>query len=143
MTLSADTARNLLGDEQARNIVQLPVKASTTLYQGAFCESASGLIRGCTASSGNAFAGIALRKADNGSGADSAINVTLVRRGLLRNIAVTGASAITDVGSTVYASADDTLTLTSTNNISMGKVVRWISSTLCDVEFEASSARSI
>lgn len=143
MALAADTARNILGGSDPLNFVDLPVKASTTLYRGAFCEDASGLIRGCTASSSNVFAGIAVRQANNGSGADSAITVRLQVRGVIRNIAVTGAASADDVNATVYASADDTLTLTSTNNIAVGKVRRWISSTLCDVYFESGAIRSI
>ena len=49
----------------------------------------------------------------------------------------------TQNGETVYASADGTVTLASTSNSSIGKVVQWISGTTCDVYFEGAIVRSI
>ena len=63
----------------------------------------------------------------------------------LEQVAVTGAAAITDVGSLVYgdvvnSQADHVLTLTSTNNsAAVGRVTRWYTSTTCDVELFGSA----
>ena len=47
---------------------------------------------------------------------------------------VTGASAATDVGRVVYATDDDTLTLTRpTNGTPVGMILGWHTSTICDV----------
>jgi hypothetical protein len=58
-------------------------------------------------------------------------------------LSVTGVASADDVGQTVYASDDDTFTLTSTSNSSIGKVARWISGTTCVVYFEAVPVRSL
>src|SRR5574340_429737 len=58
-------------------------------------------------------------------------------------LSVAGVTAVTDEGSTVYASDDDTFTLTSTSNTAIGKITRYISGTTVEVYFEASSFRSI
>ena len=58
-------------------------------------------------------------------------------------LSVTGVTAVTDEGSTVYASDDDTFTLTSTSNTAIGKVTRYISGTTVEVYFEAASFRSL
>lgn len=64
----------------------------------------------------------------------------------LEQVAVTGAAAITDVGSLVYgdvvnAQADHVLTLTSLNNsAAVGRVTRWYSGTTCDVELFGSAS---
>jgi len=56
---------------------------------------------------------------------------------ILRRVAVTGASAITDVGNPVYGTSDNhaDLTLTPTVNVgAIGTVKRWWTSTTCDVQ---------
>jgi hypothetical protein len=52
---------------------------------------------------------------------------------ILEKFAVTGASAQSDVGKNVFASDDDTLTLTSGTLNRVGVVEYWYSSTTCDV----------
>ena len=54
---------------------------------------------------------------------------------ILVNVSVTGVTAIANVGDDVYATDDDTLTLTPTSNTKpVGHIVRWNSTTFCDVE---------
>lgn len=139
MALSADVQRKLV--YSALDVVEAPMAASTTLYKGSYAESASGYIRACTQSSSNVFAGILLKGVAN-AGSAGAANCRIVTKGIIQAAAVSGA-AVTDINATVYASADDTLTLTSTNNIAVGKVQRFVSSGVVDVRFEAGSARSI
>ena len=65
-----------------------------------------------------------------GDGASRAVS----RGGIvLKEVAVTGASAITDVGDLVYASDGQTLTKTASNMNPFGRIVKWYSSTTCDV----------
>jgi hypothetical protein len=136
MALSADTPRAYeLGDMN-----DLPVKASTTIYEGAAVGLSSGYARGLVA--GDEFQGFATKKADNSSGDAAAINVRVKKKGCIQ-LPVTGVSGVTDVGDTVYASADGTFTLTSSGNSAIGKIIRYISSTTVVVAFEGVAERSV
>lgn len=120
----------------------LPVIATDIIYEGAAVgeSSATGIFRPLVA--GDNFAGFAVKKADNSAGAASAINVKVQQKGRIE-LEVTGVTAVTDEGSTVYASDDNTFTLSSSSNSAIGKIIRWISGTKCIVAFEAVSVRSI
>ena len=119
----------------------LPVIAADIIYEGAAVgENGSGYFRPLVAA--DPFAGFAERTADNSAGAAGAINVRVKTRGRVI-LSVTGVTAVTDEGSTVYASDDDTFTLTATSNTAIGKIVRYISGTTVEVYFEAASFRSI
>lgn len=119
----------------------LPVIASDIIYEGAAVgDNASGLARPLVAA--DPFLGFAERQCDNSAGAASAKNVRVRLRGAIV-LPVVGAASAADVGETVYASDDDTFTLTAGSNTAIGKVSRWISSTTCEVEFEALQARSL
>lgn len=120
---------------------ELPMIAADIIYEGAAVgDNGSGLARPLVAL--DPFMGFAQRKADNSAGAASAVKVLVRPKGLIE-LTVAGASSAADQGEAVYASDDDTFTLTSTNNTPIGKVHRWISGTTCVVYFEAVSARSI
>lgn len=136
-TLAADKPRAYeLGD-----INELPMIANDIIYEGAAVgDNGSGLSRPLVAA--DPFLGIAIRRADNTGGAASAINVMVRQRGCIE-VPVTGASSADDVGTAVYASDDDTFTLTSSSNSAVGKVIRWVSGTTCVVYFEALQVRSI
>lgn len=131
-TLAADSPRDYqLGEKE-----DYPVIASDIIFEGAAVgENASGYARPLVAA--DPFLGFADRKADNSAGAAGAVNVTVKTRGRLK-VPVVGASAITaNDRPAVYASDDDTFTLTSTANSKIGYVSRWISGTTCIVEFDA------
>lgn len=136
-TLAKNAPRDfVLGDTQ-----DLPVIASDIIYEGAAVgENASGYFRPLVA--GDAFAGFAQSQADNSAGAAGAINVRVKSRGRVV-LSVTGVTAVTDEGSTVYAADDDSFTLTVGSNTPIGKVVRYISGTSVEVYFEAASFRSL
>jgi len=120
----------------------LPVIANDIIFEGAAVgeSSATGTFRPLVA--GDNFAGFAVRKVDNTGGSAAAKNVKVIQKGRIK-LAVTGVTAVTDEGATVYASDDNTFTLSSTNNSEIGKIIRWISGTSCIVAFEAVSVRSI
>ena len=120
---------------------ELPMVAADIIYEGAAVgDNGSGIARPLVAA--DPFLGFAMRKADNSAGAESAINVMVKQRGEIQ-LAVTGVASADDLGATVYASDDDTFTLTSTSNTAIGKVARWVSSTTCVVYFEAVQYRSL
>ena len=121
MALSADAPRTY----ELGKINELPVAASTTIYEGAAVgDNASGYARGLVA--GDPFRGIAESQADNSAGSAGDINVRCITDGLVY-LAVTSV-AITDVGANVYASADGTFLLTAGSNSLIGKVYRYVSS---------------
>ncbi len=116
----------------------LPVIAADTEYAGAAIGSSAGLMRPLVG--GDRFEGFAERKTDNEAGAASATSVQLRTKGHVK-LSVTGVSSAAQLGKNVYATDDDTFTLTATGGSLIGKVVRWITSTWCIVAFEAFSER--
>lgn len=131
-TLAADTVRAYqLGD-----IEEYPVIATDIIYEGAAVgENAAGYARPLVAA--DPFLGFAVSKVDNSAGAAGDENVQVKTRGRVQ-LAVVGATAITaNDRPAVYASDDNTFTLTATANTKIGYVSRWISSGVCIVEFDA------
>lgn len=134
-TLAANAVRRFeLGD-----IEEYPVIASDIIYEGAAVgENASGYSRPLQA--GDPFQGFAERKAENATAVAGAVNVRVKTRGKVQ-LSVAGASAVTaNDRPAVYASDDDTFTLTASTNSPIGFVSRWISGTICIVEFDAALA---
>ena len=120
---------------------ELPVIASDIIFEGAAVgDNASGLARPLVAA--DPFLGFAKERCDNSAGAASARNVKVFERGKIE-LDVTGVASAADVGETVYASDDDTFTLTAGSNSAIGKVVRWVSGTRCVVYFEGVQVRSL
>lgn len=113
-------------------INEIPVKASTVIYAGSAVgiDSGTGYARQLVAN--DVFVGFALQKADNGSGANAAINVKVQTQGFIQ-AALTVAA--TDMGVAMYMSDGDTFTKTSTGNSLIGKVYRFIDTSTCIVKF--------
>jgi hypothetical protein len=132
-TLAADVKRDyVLNSPEGRT--SHPMIASDIIYEGAAVgDNASGLARPLVA--GDPFFGFAMRRADNSTGAASALNVAVRSEGAVV-LTVVGAASAADVSSIVYCDDDDTFTLTSGGTI-MGKVQRWVSGTTCIVDFSA------
>jgi hypothetical protein len=118
----------------------LPVKADDIIYEGAAITLSSGLVAPLATTNG--FYGFADKKCDNAGGGASAKNVRIRTRGYIV-LAVTGVTAVTDVGTSVYAHDEDDFTLTAGSDLTIGKIVRWISGTSCVVYFEALPLRSL
>jgi len=136
-TLAANTPR---GFEQG-DIEGFPVIAADIIYEGAAVgENGDGYSRPLVAD--DTFQGFAEDKVDNSAGAAGDLNVRVRRRGKVQ-LAVTGATAITANDSpAVYASDDNTFTLTSASNSLIGYVSRWVSSGVCIVEFDAALVKA-
>lgn len=128
-TLAADSPRQLSNLGSKNDLVMV---ASDIIYEGAIVGLNSGVARPLVA--GDPFAGICNKKADNASGAQGDVLVEVWRTGDVI-MPVTGVTGLSDIGSLVYASDDDTLTLTSTSNTKIGKVVDYVSGTTCRVRF--------
>lgn len=99
----------------------LPLAASAKVYRHTYVGQVSGTNTFRALVAADKFAGVAQDSADNTGGAAGAKDVQVKREGRLLET-VTGATATTAIGTSVYASADDTLTTTSAGNSLMGKI---------------------
>jgi hypothetical protein len=120
MALSANRDVNFYTSQE---LIEIPLDDDVNIYKGALVglNSSTGYARPLTA--GDDFLGVAYAQADNtGTGhAAAAINVKLHQNvDVVHSLA---GVAVTDTGSQVYASDDGTLTLTSTNNTRVGRIV--------------------
>lgn len=130
-TLSVDKVRDL----KPGDLNDIPVIASDIIYGGAATGmvKASGHARPLVA--GDRFLGFAQRQVDNSTGAAAAKNVRLVREGIV-TVPITGA-LITDVGCHVWATDDDVFTFTGVGGTYVGRVARFVSAGIVDVDFDA------
>lgn len=141
MALSVDTARPyVLGD-----LNDLPVLTAVEIFEGSAVGVivASGFAQPIAALlATNIFGGFALSGADNTDGASGDINVKVKKRGNVV-LPIGGTLVITDIGSTVFATADDTFDLTTTAGPPVGKISRFIDTLIAEVEFEATYVESV
>ncbi len=117
MALTANRDVDHYVDQELRS---LPVEAAKQVFKGSLVGlSASGHAQPLVA--GDVFAGIAYEEGDNSSGVDGDISVRVFTVGDFGH-ALSGAT-IANMGAAVYASAEDTLTLTATANSFVGHIV--------------------
>lgn len=130
-TLTAQKQRQYgVGFDETFN--DLPVAAAVTIEEGSAVGLAAGLARKLVAA--DKFVGFAVKEADNAAGAASAINVKVRRSGSVV-VPVVGVVGVADISKIVYASDDDTFTLTAMGNSKIGHIIRWITGTTCEVFF--------
>jgi len=113
MALTANRDVDRYVDQELRT---LPVKAGVHIYKGAFVGLSGGYGRPLTG--GDPFAGIAYEEVDNSSGSDGDKMVRVFTIGDFEH-ALTSADRANNK-SPVYASSDDTLTLTASGNSFVG-----------------------
>jgi len=136
-TLAANVQRFYqIGDNE-----DYPIIADDIIFEGAAVgENASGYARPLVAA--DPFLGFAYANCDNTGGSAGDLNVTVKTRGKVV-VPVVGAAAITaNDRPAVYASDDNTFTLTAAGNSLIGYVSRWISGTNCVVEFDALAVKA-
>lgn len=130
-TLAVNVPRAfVLGNEN-----DIPIIASEIMFEG----SAVGIVD----ATGHArpleypdrFGGFVQEKADNSLGIAAAKNVRVRKRGVV-NLSVSGA-VITDIGQPVYATDDDVFIFSPVASVFIGKVIRFVSAGIVDVEFDA------
>ena len=135
-TLAVDKARAY----QLGELEDYPVIASDIIYEGAAVgENASGYARPLVAT--DPFLGFAQRKVDNSTGAAGAVNVTVRTRGRVQ-LPISGLAITANDRPAVYASDDDTFTLTNTSNSLIGYVSRWVETGVAIVEFDAALVKA-
>jgi predicted RecA/RadA family phage recombinase len=119
--------------QQNGNLQIYPVAASSKIYKGAPVGLSSGNARSLVAA--DIFLGFADEQADNTTGTAGAINVTVRREGCVQ-LPITGVTS-SNTGAKVYASADDTYTLTAGSNTLIG-IIRFVPTTgTAFVEYDA------
>jgi len=134
-------AVNKLRDFQLGDTEEYPVIATDIIYQGAAVgENGSGYARPLAA--GDPFLGFAEAIADNSTGAAGAINVNVKEKGKIV-LPISSIAITANDRPVVYASDDDTFTLTASTNSPIGTVSRWVSTGIAVVEFDAALAREI
>jgi hypothetical protein len=136
----ATATANILRDYQLGEIEDYPAIAADIIYQGsAVGENGSGYSRPLQA--GDVFQGFALEQCDNSAGSAGDKTVKVRTRG--RVVLAISAIAITaNDRPPVYASYDNTFTLTAGSNSLIGYVSRWVSTGFAVVEFDAAVARA-
>ena len=141
-TLAKDKPRvyELTGGHPDYN--ELPAIAADIIYAGAAVGESSTSGTGRPLVAADNFMGFCQEQCDNSLGAASAKGIKLLQSGVAE-LTVTGASAVTAYDAPVYASDDDTFTLTASGSSSIGKVKKYQASGKCLVYFEATSKRSI
>lgn len=134
-TLAANSPRVFEGG--SRN--ELPMIASDIIYEGGAVGIVTGTGHARPLAAGDRFAGFAEYKADNSAGAAAAINVRVVESGKIQ-LTVTGVT-ITDDGQPVYASDDDTFSLSPVGGVFVGYVHRFVTTNTAVVKFDAFAFR--
>ncbi|MBT4836645.1 MAG: cytoplasmic protein, partial [Methylococcales bacterium] len=135
-TLSASELR----DYQLGDIEEYPVIATDKIYEGAAVgENGSGYSRPLVA--GDAFQGFNITDIDNSTGAAGDKNVRVKTRGRVK-LSISGIAITSNDRPAVYASDDNTFTLTSTSNSLIGFVSRWVSSGVAIVEFDSGLSKA-
>lgn len=133
MALSADTPRNftVVGRRNA-----LPVQATSTIYAGSAVTIDTGGEVGPFAAGEVSFAGFAVSKADNSSGSAGDINADIITEGEIE-LVVTGLDDNNDLNDKVYATDDNTFTLTASGGLAIGRVSQIVSlsANKCRVKF--------
>ena len=120
------------------DVAAYPVIASDIIYEGsAVGENASGYSRPLTA--GDPFQGFAEETIDNSSGAAGALNVRVKTKGFIK-VAISAIAITSNDRPLVYASDDDTFTLTKGSNSLIGTVFQWLETGYAIVEFDAAAA---
>jgi hypothetical protein len=123
--------------------LQFGVNGTSTIYGGSFVALDSDGYAVPLTTAVTVFAGIAEADADNSDGADGAISVRVYADAVVE-LDVTSVAGPDDVGSTVYAGADDQVDLADAgSDIAIGKVVQHISGTTCLVHIQAAAMRSL
>lgn len=123
--------------------IDLPAKTSATLYEGAAVTDESGGGTVDTLAVAEGFIGF-LEAGLVATSTAGEVKARVRTKGIIKNLAVTGVTGVTDYGVAVYATDDDTFTLTASGALQIGKVVRYTGTTgYADVYFEGAAIRSI
>lgn len=138
MALSADAG---LAYEAGEDIVNSVPLGAVQVFQGGALSQASGYAKPLSGTD-TAFLGFAHRGVDNSAGSAGDLSVDVRAKGRVK-LSVTSVVTTTQTGTLVYATADDTFTLSSTSALAIGRVHRVTQAGEAIVAFESSSLRSV
>jgi len=114
-----------------------PMKTGAKCPEGSLAFLNAGYAEAGIDTGSNKFAGIVVTSADNTDGSYGDLRVEVKRRG---QFLLTGSGfAITDKGANVYASDNFTITKTSPNNVLVGTIADYVSSTQVWVEIDGAA----
>ena len=141
--MAALTAPKVVSSKGANAVVDHPVVASDIIYKGAICMiNAAGNIAPAVATAGSFLAGIAVETMDNSAGSAGDLNARVYTEGLFA-LTIAGA-ALTDVGTIVYATDDQLVTVTSATNAQIvGRIEKYVSATEVYVRLAVSPAAGL
>lgn len=114
--------------EEKDGVVHAAPVAVDIIYRGALVMyNTAGFLAPAATGAGNIFAGVAEEEVDNSGGSAGDKKCRYKKEGCYL---LTGAGFVQgDVGDSVYASDDQTITKTSTNNPLVGQIVEFVSAT--------------
>lgn len=142
MALSKDTPREY-DPAVPPMFLDIPGKISTTFYEGGAVTDEGGNGEADVLNTSEGFLGF-VEKYVLTNATTSDINVRVRAQGIIRNLAVTGATGDTAYGVAVYATDNGTFTLTASGALQIGKVVAYSgTSGYADVFFQGAAVRSI
>lgn len=136
----ATATADILRDYQLGDVEEYPAIAADIIYQGsAVGENGSGYSRPLVA--GDVFQGFALENCDNAAGSAGDKRVKVRTRGRVV-LPITSIAITANDRPAVYASDDNTFTLTASTNSLVGYVSRWVSTGMAVVEFDSALVRA-
>ena len=115
------------------DILLAKMAADTIIYKGGHVMLEGGYATPSAATNALIGLGMALETIDNSGGDAAAKEIRVDFTEIVKLDGFTGL-AITDVGTDVYASDDQTFTTTASNNIPVGKIVELVSATVAWVK---------
>jgi len=120
MALSANRDVNFYTSQE---LIEIPVDDNVNIYKGALVglNSATGYARPLVAA--DAFLGVAYAQADNTISGHTAGGISVKLHQNVDVVHSLSGVAVTDTGAQAYASDDTTLTLTSSGNSRVGRIV--------------------
>ncbi|MEM9111327.1 MAG: hypothetical protein AAGC72_15035 [Planctomycetota bacterium] len=123
MALTKDSPRHysVIGVENV-----LPVQASSTVYAGSALSFDTGGEVGPLSASEAGFAGFGMSKSDNSSGSAGDIGARVLTEGEIE-LVIAGLDDNNDLNDLVYATDDDTFTLTASGGVPIGRVSQIVS----------------
>jgi len=127
--LSADKERYT----KVGNIIQMPM-AAVKIYKGAaLMINTAGYVTNAAATNALKAAGFAVETIDNSGGSAGDLSIVSNIEDVIELDGLTGLTQA-DLGKTVYASDNATFTLTASNNIPMGTIVKFLSATKVELK---------
>ena len=127
--------------QEKDGVIHAGPMAVDVIYRGAIVmHNAAGFLAPAATGAGSFFAGIAEEEKDNSGGSAGDIVCRYKKTGVY--LLTSSGLAQADIGTKVYASDDQTLTVTSTNNVLVGQIVEFVSATQVWVNLEHNSVIS-